>query len=200
MAGDTAADSERLPEITDQVAERLFRSLELMEADYQRTLAAEPTAPQSLHPSGILREQSDSDEDAGSDGEEHGYAALGSEVGSDEEVGTDKGLCPATAEDDWGCWQSGAAEASRPAQPMQAWQDREGEKEVLESFANFGSSNPALPLPPAELRPIQANFLTEEEVKLIKETMQQICPPAPPWASKLSDEAFQRMIKESLFS
>ncbi|CAE7178257.1 unnamed protein product, partial [Symbiodinium necroappetens] len=31
-----------------------------MEADYQRTLAAEPTAPQSLHPSGILREQSDS--------------------------------------------------------------------------------------------------------------------------------------------
>eukprot|EP00439_Symbiodinium_sp_Y106_P041569 s5930_g5.t1 len=192
MAGDTTADSERLPEITDQVAERLFRSLELMEADYQRTLAAEPTAPQPLQPSGILREQSDSDEDV-SGVEEHGYAALGSEVGSDEEVGTDKGLRPATAEDDWGCWQSGAAETARPT-------PGEGEKEVLASFANFGSSNPALPLPPAELRPTQANFLTEEEVKLIKETMQQICPPAPPWASKLSDEAFQRMIKESLFS
>ncbi|CAE7226177.1 unnamed protein product [Symbiodinium natans] len=80
MAGDPPADCEKLPDITDQVAERLLRSLELMEADYQRTLAAEPVAPQPLQPTGLLHEQADTDEECASGGE-HGYAALGSEGG-----------------------------------------------------------------------------------------------------------------------
>ena len=173
MAGDSFAPEGGdtiLPEITDEVADRLFRSLELMEADYQRTLAAEPLA----------RERLDDDED--SDGAvSAGYAALGSDGGSDEEE-----VAPVDA--DWGGFQAGedvwAAAVSTA--------DSE-----LESFADFGAANPALPSPP-EMSLLQAKMLSRDEIRLIKETMQQIQLPTPPWAQRLSDRDFQRMVQDSL--
>mmetsp|Transcript_29459 Transcript_29459/g.68303 ORF Transcript_29459/g.68303 Transcript_29459/m.68303 type:complete len:212 (+) Transcript_29459:21-656(+) len=209
MAGDQMLhtderDERQLPDITDQVAERLFRSLELMEADYQRTLAAEPAARQPLEPTGLLAELGDAEqeedcEDAMSACSGRGYAALGSDAGSDadDEARIAIGQLPASAED-WSNWQSGTDEVqpnctqafSPPARPPG------GQENVLECFANFAPSNPALPGPPQP--PAEAKLLTEEEVHLIKETMKQIQPTPPAWATRLSDEAFRRMIKESL--
>eukprot|EP00913_Durusdinium_trenchii_P007062 g6644.t1 len=156
-----------LPEITDEVAERLFRSLEMMEADYQRTLAAERDV--------------DEEEDLGA----AGYAALGSDDGGsdeDEEV-------PA-GDSDWGNFQTGEdVWANSTAAP----------ESELESFADFGDSNPALPAPP-EMSLLQAKLLSRDEVQLIKETMQQIQLPTPSWAQRLSDRDFQRLVQESIRS
>jgi len=102
MAGDACA-AEGVPEtgesqISDEVAARLFRSLELMEADYQQTLALDRRQlvhPEPLVPRGSLLEDSDDQEDESDihnslDGLP-GYAALGSDdegSGSEIEVRT----------------------------------------------------------------------------------------------------------------
>ncbi|CAJ1367773.1 unnamed protein product [Effrenium voratum] len=187
MAGDSLPPYEgaHLPEITDQVAERLFRSLELMEADYQRTLAAECTPP--LEPLGELNESEDEVDGFG------GYQALGSDGGSSDDE---------NKEADWGGWQVGEA-ASAPTEGyppdcQDAW-PQTVDAEGLEAFADFGASNPALPAPP-DMRLLEAKLLTDDEVKLIKQTMQQIQLPTPAWAANLSDARFQRIVKDSIRS
>mmetsp|Transcript_32811 Transcript_32811/g.67235 ORF Transcript_32811/g.67235 Transcript_32811/m.67235 type:complete len:175 (-) Transcript_32811:83-607(-) len=170
MAGDSFAPERGdtiLPEITDEVADRLFRSLELIEADYQRTLAAEPR-------------QRETDEEEDEDEPGAGYAALGSDDGGSEEEAADA---------DWGAFQ----------QSEDVWTATSDPDSQLESFADFGATNPALPAPP-EISLLQAKLLSRDEIRLIKETMQQIQLPTPSWAQRLSDRDFQRMVQDSLRS
>eukprot|EP00931_Biecheleriopsis_adriatica_P077951 TRINITY_DN51421_c0_g1_i1.p1 TRINITY_DN51421_c0_g1~~TRINITY_DN51421_c0_g1_i1.p1 ORF type:complete len:252 (+),score=69.16 TRINITY_DN51421_c0_g1_i1:39-758(+) len=238
MAGDASADSgahaganaggnghsglpEALPEITDEVVERLFRSLDIMEADYQATLAAERQRqpceePRPLNAEGSLAEEDDGAESVGGGG----YAALGSDdggSGSDHEEAF--GSHPATVDDegDWGSFQSSKREAfDPPSRAVQAeapglpgsteaeaspWSAASGvTTQEFEDFADFGPSNPALPAAPPELPVLQVKPLSADEVKLIKNTMREVRPNPPAWAQRLSDADLSRMVKELLRS
>merc|ERR1712232_1430764 len=62
-----------------------------------------------------------------------------------------------------------------------------------ESFADFGTANLAVPPPP----PGFAAPLTNEEVEIIKKTMQKLTPTPPPWAQRVPDRELERMFKEA---
>jgi len=70
----------------------------------------------------------------------------------------------------------------------------------LETFADFGSSNPALPAALPGVSHLQATMLTDDEIKIIKDAMREVCLSPPPWAQKLSDQDLQRMVKDMLKS
>eukprot|EP00930_Biecheleria_cincta_P066283 TRINITY_DN5236_c0_g1_i1.p1 TRINITY_DN5236_c0_g1~~TRINITY_DN5236_c0_g1_i1.p1 ORF type:complete len:226 (-),score=59.04 TRINITY_DN5236_c0_g1_i1:63-707(-) len=211
MAVDSIAadDASGECEVTDRVIERLTRSLEMMEADYQATLDAErrmqatPTPPLAS-----MEASADLEDDEESSGMGGGYAALGSDDGGSEPD------CPGDEDACWGGFQCGSLEqaddgvAFAPpsrAAPTQAgeeadwpWGEKSQDDLAFESFADFGSSNSSLPGPPSHVPPLLAKPLTADEVNLIKDTMRDVCPAPPAWATQLSDSKIKSMVQELL--
>lgn len=202
--------------LSDATCDRLLSSLEQMEADYARTVAAdsrrlheaEGTAlraqllQQAAEPelSGC-RDEDDAASSGPNEGSMTGYARLGSEDGDgnlDSDVEEAEKGAPeakeeaATAVDQEKC-------SSADAWGNGSWSSPAGlaeESESLENFADFGEGNPALPTAPPNIPQLQATPLTDQEVKLIKQTMLQVDLQPPPWASRIPDAELDRMIKE----
>merc|ERR1719329_1497982 len=58
---------------------------------------------------------------------------------------------------------------------------------------SVGMPPPPLPTPPT----LETMVITEEKKRLIRETMEQVKPVAPPRFADVSDEALQRMVEEA---
>eukprot|EP00933_Yihiella_yeosuensis_P007254 TRINITY_DN112204_c0_g1_i1.p1 TRINITY_DN112204_c0_g1~~TRINITY_DN112204_c0_g1_i1.p1 ORF type:complete len:237 (+),score=74.52 TRINITY_DN112204_c0_g1_i1:57-767(+) len=206
------------PDVADQIAERLMRSLELMEADYQRTIAATRTEDpeQRLDSQGQAVDGDPADAESTSDANDlAGYAAIGSDLGSSSDEEDEKEQKEAIRPD-FGDLPEGVAASADSAQQQDASDDQiwgqfqtpelgwstEGQTSTLESpgdfFADFSSANPLLPKAPEGVPQLQATTFTDHEVKLIKDTMSQVCPEPPLWAKRLSDRDLQRMVKDLL--
>lgn len=199
--------------INDVVADRLLNSLEELEADYQRTMAVDRShsGHDAAEPDGNVSSESD-----GGD-VQHGYAALGSEdEGSDDDFSGWVGARPEEPSD--GSNDAGA-EAALPHSTdvttdvgglegaPTAWPAAstgiapEGSTssqatDTLGGFADFGATNPAMPLPPPFRPHLQTTVLSGPDVQLIKQTMGQLNIKPPPWAQNMPDHELQRMMKK----
>lgn len=185
--------------LNDKMVERLMESLEEMEDDYSRTMAAEADArlaePVAAPLDCSTSDRSDGDSSEGEENCNNAYMTIGSDGGSsglgdgDEEVlGGDIRLA-SQVEADRGGWPGATCDDSD-------FQDFQGNH--LENFADFGSANPLLPPPPVGMSQWEATPLTDSEVNLIKETMKQVAPTPPAWALNLGDRELQRMMRAAL--
>lgn len=202
--------------INDKVVDRLMRSLEDMEDDYARTVAAEvkgcqvePLPPADLDPDepACLAapvdgcNAADSDGASSSRGEEEDGGGAYMTIGSDDGNGSASGLDDELESSDQAAKQEANANnggwPSLPADEEPDFQDFQGNP--LENFADFGSSNPLLPPPPPGLTLWETTPLTDTEVQLIKDTMKQVEPSFhPSWARNLKDSELQRMVRAAL--
>mmetsp|Transcript_95618 Transcript_95618/g.252667 ORF Transcript_95618/g.252667 Transcript_95618/m.252667 type:complete len:200 (+) Transcript_95618:767-1366(+) len=195
------------------MADRLLRSLDEMQDDYARTVSAQLSteAAQPVDLRALVMEELPVDSEAatsdpGGDGEEdddgdHGYAMIGSDDGGSERADSDtehgRNVRCAKApralatfdQDGENPWKAAAADAD-----FEDFQDGG----FLESFADFGSSNPALPSPPPGMSQFEATPLTDDQVQFIKEAMKQVEIIPPLWAQNLDDRELNRKIREAL--
>mmetsp|Transcript_2884 Transcript_2884/g.8168 ORF Transcript_2884/g.8168 Transcript_2884/m.8168 type:complete len:227 (+) Transcript_2884:93-773(+) len=191
-------------EVTDAIAERLLRSLEELQDDYARTVACEPVVPDAEvlaaaagggAADGVAADRAASEEagseagdSEGDDAGGEGYCRLGSDDGgSDDEAGGVEAQAAggAGADDVWKNQAEGVEFA-----------DFQGG--FLESFANFGAANPALPAPPEGMSQFEATPMSDEDVRFIKEAMQSVSITPPAWARGLEDCALERMVRKAL--
>jgi len=189
--------------ISDKMMERLMQSLGDMEADYARTLAAGECRPTPLEQPGDADPEAatagEGGAEAGSESHDEdnegggGYMMIGSDDGgSDADPDEVESTAPAGAEAGGSGWPA-------PPQVDDAdFQDFQGSH--LESFADFGSSNPLLPPPPHGLPQWAATPLTDVDVQFIKDTMKLVEPTPPPWAQNLRDAELSRMVRAALWS
>mmetsp|Transcript_119207 Transcript_119207/g.337962 ORF Transcript_119207/g.337962 Transcript_119207/m.337962 type:complete len:203 (+) Transcript_119207:164-772(+) len=183
-AGAAAADEPII--ISDAVADVLLQNLASIEAEYERTIVAERRAGDAQPADGCGDDGGGAESDCEDEGagDRDGYVALE----SDEDDG------------EWSGWQggpdTGVAADSTDDRGELADDGPEAGQQLLENFAEFGASNPALPPPPPELNPLQATPLTDEEVDVIKDTMSKVNITPPPWARQIPDDKLLRMVQE----
>eukprot|EP00927_Polykrikos_kofoidii_P000799 TRINITY_DN10306_c1_g1_i1.p1 TRINITY_DN10306_c1_g1~~TRINITY_DN10306_c1_g1_i1.p1 ORF type:complete len:182 (+),score=52.58 TRINITY_DN10306_c1_g1_i1:105-650(+) len=162
----------------DVLVDRLITGIELLHADYERTIAAgrsaEAAAAVDATGTTLVNER---DEDAVGEEEDTfdetvgmaaqaGYTALGC---GGEVVGS------MDSDDDFDNFQEGTR---------------------LENFADFSIDNFACPMPPQQF-PSPPSALTEEEKKVIQQTMQKLHIEPPAWAANLSDKDLQRVLNKA---
>lgn len=206
--------------LSDAMAERLMRSLERLEEDYAQTLAAGVREDAADNACGITKAIVDAgnhheepaaarcdDNDAASSLQDEEDSTNGNAymaIGSDDD-GSDGGLDVEMRFDH----QTEAANVGWPAnvegessvwpQPIEQ-EDFEDFQcgDYMENFADFGKSNTLLPPPPSGLSQLEVTPFTDQEIRLIKDTMKQVQITPPPWAQNLRNTDFRRMVKEAL--
>merc|ERR1711971_1197424 len=124
-----------------------------------------------------------------------GYPAAAAAAAADEDDADEDGEAPAgyamlDDSDDGGGSEAGPGCAG--AWDDVAFDDFQGGG-ALETFADFGPTNAAMPEPPPA--PVVVPRLTDDDKRIIRETMQKIDIQPPPWAARLSDKDIHRMIK-----
>merc|ERR1712194_668770 len=211
-------------ELSDVVVERLMMSLGAMEDDYARTLAAEKNSQLPLDP---VQPQADAESDGESsrgedeaDPSNNAYQTIGSDCGagspfaSDDDMDVVANDAPREAPtmgsievaEGSNVAQGGVTGWSQPSE-TNGWPQPPSDDDdfqdfaaggVLESFADFGASNPALPAPLPGVSSLQSTLLTDTEVELIKETMRKVELTPPAWAKQLHDSEFQMMMRKAL--
>eukprot|EP00401_Gymnodinium_catenatum_P045403 CAMPEP_0117495816 /NCGR_PEP_ID=MMETSP0784-20121206/20331_1 /TAXON_ID=39447 /ORGANISM="" /LENGTH=204 /DNA_ID=CAMNT_0005290757 /DNA_START=65 /DNA_END=679 /DNA_ORIENTATION=+ len=198
MAGDpVASDGAIAGDVTigDEVVDRLVDSLGRLEADYARTIAADRRLASEQETSGAAP----LDDDALVEPPQ-GYAMLGSddeggESDEDAEVQTSDGVSTSAATGAATVGQTTSDEVFT-AVTTGAEPEFDDFKAAVpsEDFADFTAANLAAPPPPLAPTALAAP-LSQEDQKLIRETMQQIHIEPPLWASRLSDKELHRMVK-----
>lgn len=214
----------------DLICDRLLRSLDLLHADYEATIAAErragpqqdveqhaPEGPDGNHSSAasaraVGGQDGTEEEDEEQGGEDdpapmEGYVMLGSDnesgpCDSDEEDSAATGDAAVTL--GGGCPVANGPEPAGelvPAAPE--WPDDPDFADFQEggTLENFANfDRTANPAIPELPPPPRFPSLSDQDLHMIQETMKQVEITPPPWAKAMSDRELQRRVKELLRS
>eukprot|EP00929_Paragymnodinium_shiwhaense_P009351 TRINITY_DN11348_c0_g1_i1.p2 TRINITY_DN11348_c0_g1~~TRINITY_DN11348_c0_g1_i1.p2 ORF type:complete len:232 (+),score=62.39 TRINITY_DN11348_c0_g1_i1:83-697(+) len=189
MACDPLAPPEgeerRSADISDAVVDRLIHSLDLMNADYEATLAAERRPAEVPQVGAANAEDDDDSEEDGDAPAQAGYSTLGGYAMMDS--------------DDEAASEPKDEERPEAAGDLKAEDDDFSDFQntpALEHFADF--ANVVVPPPPEQPLQWTAAPMTDGDKKLIQDVMKGIHIEPPPWAQRLSDKDLARKVKKML--